>query len=494
MIDGSENGPLGSAVKGYSIRNFPKNKRTELRYCCARIDGFLERYFERGNWFCIWDAGKFSKLTHQPREGYALKPRSEKHIQRVWSVFMKNSEVWAFEKIRLGRSFRWRVTRKFGARRSPGDYMTDGHIRGRLVGYIKASVERDSYLKTSNEWLTCFCDKAGVRLDRVKKILPRITDIEGLKVRSFTVGENFILKVSLPHSSHPVSSPSGRNKKIQTTCGPSPQAFPSKTSASLRAAISPSGAKPNGLRPWQPLRGCEMAVDGPWVSRARLLRLACWLARGPMHDAHFEGLLVSFVFVYARNFAFRALEDGHDLKAIVSAWNLGIRKSHADARDQNELSPRIPSAAVAYAWKVLQDGKTSEARWIEFFESDRSKITARCADSVPKSKRFSNKTFVQQVAVVKNLEISNLKPASEVGELRAEKLIAYLAKKGFSVSQLKGMNHVMREQIVRSAAADQGDRVAPETTPAAAPDLARGAGVSRPGDTVKIKSFKKSHI
>lgn len=473
MIDSLENGPVGACVKGYSTGQSIKKRGSELRYCCARIDGFLEKFFERGNWFCIWDAGKFSKLTHQAREGYQLKPRSKKHIERVWGVFMKNSDHWAFEKIRLGRSFRWRVTRKFGARRSPGDYMTDGHVRGRLVGYIKASTERDGYIKTSKEWLTYFCDKTGIRPERAKKALRTIADIKGLKVRPFTVGENFFLKVSLPHSSLPVSSPSGRNKKIQTTCGQSPPGFPSKTSAPLRVAISPCGAKPEGLRPWQPLRGCEMAVDGPWVSRARLRRLACWLARGPMHDAHFEGLLVSFVFVYARNFAFRALEDGHDLQAIVSAWNLGIRKSHADARDKNELSPRIPSAAVAYARKILHDGKTSEARWIQFFESDRSKIIARQSAAVPKSKRFSNKEFTKQDAVVKNLETSDLKPVPEVCELRAEKLIAFLAKKGFTVSQLRGMNHVMREQIVRSAAAEEGDRATPDST--------LGAGDRAPG-------------
>jgi len=99
-----------------------------------------------------------------------------------------------------------------------------------------------------------------------------------------------------------------------------------------------------------------------------------------MRPAH-AGFRVAWRFAHARNLAFMALRQGYSETAIVSAWSAAIARSHEDACDHdlrqrpdpNNPHPlREPSAAVAYAWKLLRaDQRSPEERWREIYSTPR---------------------------------------------------------------------------------------------------------------------------
>jgi hypothetical protein len=409
-----------------------------------RIAGYLAGCFTRGAKFKIWDAEQFARATFK-RNRPGLHPVSTKHVQRVWPIFRKMSGNFRFEQVRLGRSFRWRVEPVGAAARSSG--RTGDEIARRLVGYIRGAADRDGRVNVNEAFLMSFYRRTRIPPPMARATLPKIKRIAGLKVSVRTFEQKIILKVSLPHFPRGGSSPTGRNE-IETTERPA-AAGPGQNSGLLR---SQHGA----------LRAQAFAVSGRWVSGRRLWRLACTLAHGPLKSAHDPYPLVRWLFPYASELARRMLKNGHTATAIIRAYQDGVRRSHADTADAAETVARLPSAAVAYAMRTLDDGRTPEARWAEFFATDPADQAARRGPPKPRAKpQRRNEIKIDPAGVNRAEDLHEPEPRQSV-ELRAAKLMEYLSGRGIHTKTFLAMPFAMRQSLLERAAALAGKNPATE--------------------------------
>jgi hypothetical protein len=448
---GPKNGPEcdsgEGAVNGFSIKRLLREPEGSYLTARLRISGYLRGCFSRGARFYLWNNERFARATR------SHKPLSVKHLERVWPIFREHTPHWSFEKIRLGRSFRWKVTPKWGeilpapARAPPAADL--GELRARLVGYVKGAARNEGSILVNDDFLGQFCRTTGLDFGQARAALPTLRRIQGLRVFGRKGPRGLKLRVSLPHFSGGVSSPSGR-RLDKTTRERCPRGFPNQNSGSLRS-------QHGGLRP------LAFAVNGRWVSGRRLWALACHLATGPLRLEHREGLLVRWRFTHARNFAYRALQAGFAAPAIVTAYGGGLARSHADARDGNETAPRQPSAAVAYGAAILAaDPRSLEVRWGEFFESHPDGAAARklSAETYVKPRRMTD--FQRDYAGVNDEDNQAGRPAPKAlagggaaaaGKVKAkaEKLVAYLAAKGIAPADFLAMDWRTKATLVRGA-------------------------------------------
>ncbi len=133
---------------------------------------------------------------------------------------------------------------------------------------------------------------------------------------------------------------------------------------SIRGVLSPTGIKTETLRP---------AGISAFKPRSRkIAALAAVVARTDLAGQHWDNCKVQFRFPHAFLFAFRALSEGHALKAIVHAYDLAVHQRHKDATDYDlnhgaHLTKWQPSSTVTLAEEILRrDTRTSDVRWAEF--------------------------------------------------------------------------------------------------------------------------------
>lgn len=412
-------------VKRCDVRKkdiFPReNAGLLLTDGCRRIRGYLLGCFSRGKEYHDWDKHQFSRCTR------TLNPLSVRHVERIIGFYRKICTEFSFTPIRQGRSTILRI--ELADR--DGEAIPTREVRRRLVGYIEATVRKNGVAHVDREFLKHFWRATGLPAEIIHLVWLKTRKMAGLRVR--WRGENNGRKMvitglsSLTHfPPGPFSSLCEREGIKPKTTGLTPrfggQSAPlrvaptdagnvtphrlptanaeqagrddhppddrrpfgasARDSCGARARASPGAPRPHGPPPqpktvrrapnWPPL-----AVAGRWVSGAKLARLATLLAvtsmRGP-HDANFR---VKWIFVYARNYAWRALREGFGVPEIVAAYADGVGRSHEDSLDADRAPSgdefhrepsRVPSAAVAYAMRaLLADTQSREERWAAIF-------------------------------------------------------------------------------------------------------------------------------
>lgn len=377
-----------------------------------RIKGYLDGVWERGHGktkFYFWNKHTFARKTGSGENGYSVK-----HLERMFPRFMAWCTAYRFERVRLHRSWRIKVTQNFGVR---GD-VSGAAIRWRLEGAICGMVKKAGVARVDREFLRKFCALSHLPREAVALVWAQLRPLQGFacRWRGVGAGRKFLVErisekfeVSHPQTSRGISS--FHEKRSETigrqAAGHDPnrplaplaqEGISEESSAGLRPAMmdppAPAGFSAEhptgpGAGPRTPNRYegpkirqfcAPSAVQKPmqicnrFVSSRRLLAKAVWLAVDPMKKLHADFERVCWFFAHARNFAERALRDGYGAQAIVDAWRSGVRESHEDALDADRLPgggyahQRAPSAAVRYAWRELwRDQRTREERWAEFF-------------------------------------------------------------------------------------------------------------------------------
>jgi hypothetical protein len=115
--------------------------------------------------------------------------------------------------------------------------------------------------------------------------------------------------------------------------------------------------------------GHKAAMHGP--GGGRLARLAAFIARHELAQAHWDNCKVLFGFGHAFRFALRTLARGFDRKAIRRAYENALRRRHGDATDfgLNSGAPVsvrwAPSSTVSLAESMLADGRADSERIAE---------------------------------------------------------------------------------------------------------------------------------
>lgn len=447
----------GYTVKGFWAESL-REPLGEFHLARIRISYYLKGCFGRGARFMLWDHRKFSRATQ------SKKPLSAKHIARVWVVFVRTSPNWRFQKIRIGRSFRWKVIPP--ARPGEGgqvqDGVTDLEVRSRLVGYIMGAARRQGTVKVGGQFLSAFCKTTAVPPPRARAAARQIRQIRGFSVRAREgVNGGFKLRVSLPHFSDRIGSATQRRKKENTRAREAP-GLPEGNSGGLRP-------QHGGLRPR------AFAVNGVWISERKLLGLACHLATGPLRLAHQPGQLVQWRFPHARNMAFRALVAGHTCERIAAEYAAGVARSHADARDRGEARPREPSAAVAYTWRRLQDGANPGDRWVKIFAAPPGRRAFRKAAPVEDHNALMDNVQTPGNAAVNSAAphgaATRSAPAAAARDPEVERryqvLKNYLAGRGMSIAEFNGLNWAWQERLLAAAEGGAGQGGADPAGPAA---------------------------
>jgi len=399
----------------YETHDVPFFKRgekpAELIRGCVRIRGYLLACFAMGAHYKIWDKHQFAK-----RSGYKVE-----YVEQLMRAYRKVCTEFTITEIRYKRSPRLKVSLA-GAGPGAGGAGSLREVRARLIGYIKASVQKYGFARVDKGFLDHFVRTTGMPTEVVAGVWRRLRSVPGMRGRWRGTGANLKFVVSLQESFPLHGSPTGR-RDTKTVATPSPsgeksnaRSAPGPTSASWRCPPTamadgpsplpppygfptgnPSGAPPDHNHEttsepeWRgdPL-AAPFAIDGRWIAGRKIVRLACWLAVEPMQAVHARHDRVRWRFAHARNFAARALRLGHRAAAVLAAWEAGVGRSHEDVLDAGlrgtarrgehtrESHPREPSAAVVYAWAVLREDARSPAdRWREIFAGERQAPVAR---------------------------------------------------------------------------------------------------------------------
>lgn len=355
---------------------------------CRRIRGYLLGCFSQGKEYHDWDKHQFSRCTE------SLNPLSVRHVERIVGYYRKRCTEFVWLEIRQGRSTKLRVMQADPG----GEPITIPEVRRRLVGYIASTVRKNGVAHVDQEFLRHFWRASLLPPELIHLVWAKTRKMAGYSVRWRGVNNGTKLVVSQspspthfspgPYSTHYVSE----GIKPKTT-GLAPRSGGS--SAPLRVALTGTnaGMAPRGppVNAWPPPRNDHpptakpagktwppLAVAGRFVSGRKLARLAALLAVTSMRAPHDEFFRVKWIFVYPRNFAWRALREGFDVAEIVAAYAAGVRRSHEDSLDRDRTSTtdgewisepsRVPSAAVAYALAgLLADPRDREDRWAAIF-------------------------------------------------------------------------------------------------------------------------------
>lgn len=367
-----------------------ENSGLELTNGCSRIRGYLLACFSRGKEYHDWDKHRFHRLTQSNN------PLSVRHIERIVGFYRKRCTEFIWLEFRQGRSTRLRVMRAD----PDNEPETIPEVRRRLVGYIIGTIARNGVAHVDGEFCRMFVRATGLPPELVHLVWAKTRKIAGYRVRwrGVSNGRKMVV-VRLLSPTHSRPGPFSTNcvsEEIKPkTTGQAPVGL---GSSALRAPVEMDRGSANRLPPYPPQKAAHtdwsappapntkplgmkhppLAVAGRFVSGEKLARLATLLAVTSMRRPHDEFERVKWIFVYPRNFAYRALRDGHEVPEIVAAYRQGVARSHEDSLDADKvirddvgvprLPQRVPSSAVAYAWSVLrEDLRTREERWAEIF-------------------------------------------------------------------------------------------------------------------------------
>lgn len=464
--------PSAGSVKGVAKKKAggPPGKFPgfELFESQRRLRGYLLKVFAEGKEYHDWDKHAFHRRTcwirnrRGQRISYA-RSLSVRHIERVVASYRKVCTEFRWEEIRLGRSTRLRVSRVDPE--SPGVPVYE--IRRRLVGYIGAAVANNGVAKVDQVFLGHFVRATALPAELVHLVWSRTRKMAGFRARWRGVNNGRKLVVSRElegqspthFSPGPISTHCVSERIKPKTSGLTPRFDPEKSSAPLRVAneippasdaptSAPSSARPGRPTPgrpshdpprWPVLIVCERPVDG-----RKLARLAALLAVTRMRTPHGENWRVQWIFKYARNLAYRALREGFDVAEICRAYGSGVRQSHEDSLDADKAVTvrdgfhreplRVPSAAVAYAWReLLRDGRDREERWEAIFS--RGPRTAPPIAPVEIRPRPAGPKPVADPPATSGPQEISARPRKSREELDA--MLAAIAKRGKPGEQLR---------------------------------------------------------
>lgn len=343
-------GKGGRALR--ELRNeFQTEPRVESR---RRLRAYIDGAFRRGGHY--FPMGRLlASLAIKTRR---YRPLSEKYLREiVFPLLRKNCErTWVFTRERIGRSTVWIVWADAGARarveqikNSPPTFRTDA--------VIQHSYPTDRNKNKTKAPAASLCQTGSS-------------------------GE------SEDSHSEPPASESNRSPRTSSPDGIAPppsanRSAPRNDGAPLpeNTAHAPAARAGNAAQTWRNSHdrkprnqlAAPFRVGARWVSGRKLGAFAVVIGCGPMREIHESFPLCRWRFAHARNFAWRALRDGHAVSEIVRAWAGGVAKSHADAAMKAETTPRQPSAAVTYATARLDRRRTREARWQQFFDGARTR-------------------------------------------------------------------------------------------------------------------------
>lgn len=322
---------------------------------------------------------------------------------RVFPGFRKWCTEFVFEKIRLGKSKVWRVSRNVAVCAG----VSVAEATARLVGAIRVCLGKSGVAHVDPEFCRKFSVHAKIAYEAVLAAWRKIEKIAGCRVRWRGVGdgEKFVVtpeprKIENSNqSSDPQTSPglsSLREKKSENRgCAPGPE----RDTAGLRPPVqrpelttgegplppklpdSRCPSRRSGFEDWNHGMPARFAAISPWLVGERIVvpwhlwKKACWIANQPLKKIHAQFERVAFDKRHAGNFAMESLLCGYTEEQICRAWWRGVRQSHEDALERDRLpgggyaSVRLPSAAKNYAIGEikLMDSRSVEARWLEFF-------------------------------------------------------------------------------------------------------------------------------
>jgi hypothetical protein len=387
---------------------------------CRRIRGYLLGCFSQGKEYHDWNKHQFHRCTE------SLNPLSVRHIERIVGYYRRRCTEFNWLPIRVGRSTRFRVV----LADPDNEPVTIPEVRRRLVGYIASTVAKNGVAHVDEEFLRHFWRATQLPPELIHLVWLKTKKMAGFRVRWRGVNSGRKMVVSRfpspthfrpgPFSTHFVSegikpktggltppfggssaslraasqdADSGSTHRLPTSDAEEAarDVHPPPEERALRAPEfdrrfdgmrpSPSPPRPGGPPP-QPKTGCRkwppLAVAGRFVSGEKLARLATLLAVTSMRNPHDEFYRVKWIFVYPRNFAWRALREGFGVPEILAAYAAGVRRSHEDSLDRDRSTTadgeflrepvRVPSSAVSYALaQLLEDPRDREERWAEIF-------------------------------------------------------------------------------------------------------------------------------
>lgn len=476
--------PAVKRFDGNNSTNLSRRKtdgRTVVLF--IRIRGYLRGCFLRGAGrmkYKIWNKHQFAKTS-----GYSVK-----HLERMFPHFATWCDEFYYERVRLGRANRVKVTQNFGVKGEvPG-----GEIRARLVGAILAVQRKIQVAHVDGQFLRKFCGMSKLPRAGVAVVWSQLTTLPGLdcRWRGRGRGRKFVVarKNENSSSSHPqtspgLSSPTGRRDQklcaaaqsgsqadrelatlAQRADGDDPQGDSPRVSAGNPPAKPPDSTRhesrrnPSFFRPESDLP--PLQICGRWISSRRLFAKAVWLAVDPLKKLHAGCERVEWRFAHARNFAFEALTLGYAWPAIVAAWAAGVRESHEDALDADRLpgggyaSQRPPSAAKVYAIRALRtaDNRPAEVRWQEFFAAPYAPRvkTPRAAAPAGSGEAKRRKPSREELSELRR-QLSQFKRADYDcrGAITAGELKTYLAPLGLTLAQFNQKPRRERQAIISRA-------------------------------------------
>lgn len=391
----------------------PGNKRTVILF--IRLLGYLRGVWVRSDGrieYFIWDKRRFAACSNKP--GAADPGYSVKHLERMFPKFQVWCTEYKFERVRLGRSHRVKVTRNLGVAGS----VRGGEVRARLEGAIRSMVAKSGSAHVDEEFVRKFAGISKLPREAVAIAWEQLDKVTGMdcRWRGRGAGRKFVvfpqqkpaagavlektekISGSDPQVSPGLSFPPGRRDEKQSAAepaapdlqtdrppaAPTPKAQsdtanrvsavenPSPDSNRFEARKSPSVSR--GIA-WEP----PLQMCGRFVRSHRLRAKACWLTVDPIKKIHLDFYRVRWRFAHPFNFARHALREGYTADAILVAYRKGCYESHNDSLDmdkpiRDELGIprepiREPSATVIYAWRELHraDNRPAEVRWAEFF-------------------------------------------------------------------------------------------------------------------------------
>lgn len=430
-------------------------RHQELADMCLRFNGYLRGCFARGAWYKIWDKHQFHRATLSAR------PRQVSYIEHAFRVFMRTSTIYHFEKIRIGRSERIKVS----LRGAPPIKLTQLEVSLRLGAYVTRAARTRGVAHVDGLFLERFAQTSGLPAEFIWIAWQRIKKIRGLRVRWRGTGAGKKFVASLPQIPTRHSSPTERRDRKSVVAPLRDDS--SRSSAGLPAgketAREQSHRRPPSLGATIHCADPPFQIAGRWISAKRLLALACWLAVIPMKAAHVRGWRVCWRYAHARNLAYRALRDGHAAAAIVDAWRRGVDHSHEDSLDRDRVpggfasEPREPSAAVVYAWHELwRDSRTREQRWLELLESGQKRPRELLAVKLPKAPagappavRVKNAAVLEELRARLTVKFTRDEPAAAAPTVTQGELLAYLRSRGLSVAKFASLPYAMRQGYIR---------------------------------------------
>ena len=407
MIGGSERGDA-PPVNGFSQgkpRNRSRGKPRRRDHRTLRLFWLLNGYLR-----CAFERNAPYHLAAEIVARWARRNGlSEKHaVERVFPEFRRWSVDFQFEKIRLGKTWQWKITpRDHGAITVPG--VERGELRARLVGAIRVCLAKSGTAHVDTEFLRKFSALSQLPLAALLAVRDEIRTLTGAAIKWTGTGEGKKLvvyavagagqnKVSDPQTCDSLNAPSGRRNQKTGAGAPGPEESPRRSAPPpqpggragegnfpAEVANSPpegrSAGKPAGPPPvfarFAALRPRQFG--GRWQSPRKVFAKAMGLAHAELRPIHAEFPRVAWVQAHAVNFAFEALWLGYASAVVVRCWREGVRRSHADAVDADGAAGyvggvRPPSAAKAYAVEAIRktDTLTPDERWAAFYNKPRS--------------------------------------------------------------------------------------------------------------------------